>query len=324
MSVPIFVNNAVLDYDITFVDGSSISDTIRTGSHDDPVYAYYEGLAEPQGTTLSGFQHQKDAEKQAVNILANTLYAHLGCTTAAEYRKAIRTVRKGTVTMFSTMGPCHSCRAVIKAFLADFPTLTMVVGYRNRVGKGQETAVQIKAGSGLFGAYGYGDAVERPNHDWEKTFTGTPLPATTVEYAVQFTKGPLSEGELTAVAAQPYTAYIYRVPTGHDYDADSVALDRVARAVRDTMDEKEDSGMTVASFRRFIANVGSGTVTLTCEQGPTADGRASLAAFVRDFPKVDVVVTYPGAAASGGGLGYADATRASSTVPWRKVFEAAG
>lgn len=324
MTTPIFVNNATLDYDITFVDGTSIQDTIRTGSHDKPVYAYYQGLAEPQGTTLSGFQHEKDAEKQAVNILANRLYDHLGCTTTEEYRAAIRTVRKGTVTLFSTMGPCHSCRAVIRAFVADFPTLTMVVGYRNRIGNGTQTAKLIKAGDGLHGAYGYGEADQRPNGDWEMIFAGTPIPATMVEYAVQFTKGPLSKGALTVVAAQPYTPYLYRVPGGHTFDADTVALDRVARAVRDTMDDKEDSGMAVASFRHFVVNVGSGTVTLTCEQGPTADGRASIAAFIADFPKVKVIVTYPGDAASGGGLGYADATRAGGATRWRKVFPAAG
>lgn len=324
MSSPIFANNVVLEYDITFVDGSSITDTIRTASHEVPVYAYYEGIAEPEGTTLSGFQHQKDAEKQAVNKLANLIYDHLGCKTAEEYRREIRTVRKGTVTMFSTMGPCHSCRAVIKAFVADFPTLTMVVGYRNKIGNGPQTAKLITAGTGLYGAYGYGDATQRSNSDWEKVFAGTPLAATMVEYAIQFTKGPLSKGQLTAVAAQPYTPYIYRVPTGHILDADTIALDRVVRAVRDTMDGKEDSGMAVASFRRFVVNAGSGTVTLTCEQGPTADGRASIAAFVADFPKVDVIVTYPGAAASGDGLGYEDATRASGAGLWRKVFAAAG
>ena len=323
MTTAIRGNNAILDYDITFVDGSSIRNTIRTASHADPVYAYYEGLAEPEGTTLGGFQHQKDAEKQAVNTLANTLYDHLGCKSAEDYREAIRTVRKGTVRLFSTMGPCHSCRAVVKAFLADFPALTMVVSYRNKVGDGQETAVLIKAGSGLYGSYGYGDAAQLPNGDWSKTFVGAPIPATKVEYAIQFTEGPLSKGELTAVAGQRYTPYIYRLPAGNAIDADTTALDRVVRVVRDKMDGKADSTMAVASFRRFVVNVGSGTVTLTCEQGPTADGRASIAAFVRDFPKVDLIVTYPAEAASGGGLGYADATRASGAAPWRKVFAAA-
>ncbi|MER5866001.1 hypothetical protein [Kitasatospora sp. NPDC002040] len=311
-------NSCRLEYDLTFIGAAGLNGRIDTESHQKLVNSYYHGLAEPTGTTLGGFRHDLDAEKQAMNILANRIYAHLGCASDDDYRARIGRVRRGLVTLFSSFGPCHSCREVLRQLRHDFPAVTFEITYRNGL-RGGGTARLMEAGGGLSGVYGIGDADELPNKDWRKAYPGTPVPAATATLRAQFTGGPAVAAAATAVAGQAYTSYRYPAARQQgNPDEVTAALDVVAKAVWDTIAPGQN--FNERTFPQFIRNVGSGDLVLACEQGPTSAGRTAIAAFVADFPRVRVQVDYQGAAARVGALGYADSTAAGGG--WRKVFPA--
>ncbi|MHA6765288.1 deaminase domain-containing protein [Streptacidiphilus sp. PAMC 29251] len=320
MSTPTAVNEVRLDYSISFVEGADLVGAIAFKSHAALVNSYYLGSPEPKGTTLGGYQHDLDAEKQAINTLANRIFTRLGCKDDDEYRAALSQVRKGRLTLFSSMGPCHSCRGVFKQFLGDFPALTLEVTYRNQTRNGKVRL--LPAGGGLHGDYGYADAEQIPGQDWRKTFVGVPMPMATAVFLIKFASGPECAATVTAVAGRPYTSFLYRPQGGSPIAAETAALDRVAKSVRDTITGQRDSTLSGVGFRKLLGNVSSGHVWLTGEQGPTADGRTAIAAFVKDFPKVTLRVAYDGATAAGGGLGYADAAKGDADEPaWVKVFK---
>ncbi|CAM5668399.1 hypothetical protein SAVIM338S_06961 [Streptomyces avidinii] len=160
MTTAAFRNKARLTYSIAFIGYPDLAGEFESLSHQElRGDNYYQDLPEPSDWTgaLKGIQHRKDAERQVVNLLADAVYRHLGCRSTAQYRTRISAVRKGTVDLYSDMGPCHSCRSVIKDFRKDFPALALKVRYRNAL-FGGGTAQLLGAGEGLYGSYGVGDA----------------------------------------------------------------------------------------------------------------------------------------------------------------------
>lgn len=165
-------NRATLTYRITFKDGREpLAGKIErvsggTGNDDN----YYGGEPEPKGLFEGKYMHDRDSEKQVINFLADKVFAQLGCKTdkAEEYRAAILAqVDGGSIELSSDMGPCHSCRAVLREFVKDYPMISCVVTYRQTDGRGNRTRALTLAGGDLRGSYGYGDAVE-DNGNWSK------------------------------------------------------------------------------------------------------------------------------------------------------------
>ncbi|MGW5399053.1 deaminase domain-containing protein [Streptomyces sp. NPDC003952] len=326
MTTAAFRNKARLRYSIAFVGYADLEGEIEGISHQDPRGDnYYQDLPEPADWTgaLRGIQHRKDAERQVVNLLADAVYRHIGCRNTAEYRTRIAAVRKGTVDLYSDMGPCHSCRSVIKDFRRDFPALALTVRYRNAL-FGGGTAQLLQAGDGLYGAYGIGDAEQGDGGQWIKVYPGSPLAAVTATFDAKVAgpDGYRFQGTVTAVDQQPRAPFLYPAPSATAALLDEVAavLDQVADRIRDTMAPGQQ--MRPQSFRQWIRGIDQGTVRLLGERGPSQAGRAALAAFVTDFPKVRIEVTYAAAAAQADGCGYADAT-ARPGGTWLKVFPAA-
>ncbi|MFD3552056.1 deaminase domain-containing protein [Streptomyces goshikiensis] len=325
MTTAAYTNRASLRYSIAFIGYPDLEGEVESVSHralrgDN----HYQDLPEPAEWTgaLKGIQHRRDAERQVVNLLADEIYRHLGCRSTAQYRARIRAVRRGTVDLYSDMGPCHSCRSVIKDFRADFPTLAVQVRYRNAL-RGGGSAALIPAGDGLYGNYGVGDAAQRQDGQWVKTYPGDPVAAATATFDVKVA-GPYGDrfrGTASAIDQQPHAPYLYPAPkaTAAPLDEVAAALDTVARSISDQM--APGRRMRPQSFRRWIENIDQGTVELTCERGPGQAGRAAVAAFVADFPQVRVEVAYEAAAAHAAGQGYADATGRRGGG-WLKVFAA--
>lgn len=105
--------------------------------------------------------HHRDPEKQTVNLLANEVDQRLGCQTDDQYLAAVAAqVTGGGIELYSDMGPCHSCRAVLRLFLHHFPLVNCTVTYRKTNGRGRPVAALTPAGGRLCGAYGYEDAPE--------------------------------------------------------------------------------------------------------------------------------------------------------------------
>ncbi|MFJ9945345.1 deaminase domain-containing protein [Streptomyces erythrochromogenes] len=325
MTTAVHTNKARLEYSIAFIGYADLVGEVEAASHQDLAGDnYYQDLAEPEDWTgaLRGIQHRRDAERRVVNLLANEIYRHLGCQNTAQYKARIRAVRRGTVDLYSDMGPCHSCRSVIKDFRWDFPTLAVDVRYRNAL-RGGGSAALIPAGEGLFGMYGIGDAVQRPDGQWVKSYPGAPVPAATATFDVKVAgqAGDRFRGTLDAVDQQPHAPYLYPAPnaTAAPLDEATAVLDKIAQAIRNQMAPGQQ--MRPQSFRQWIRGIDQGTVRLACERGPGQAGRTAVAAFVADFPKVRVEVVYEATAAQADGQGYADATRQPDGT-WTKVFAA--
>ncbi|MFJ6939912.1 deaminase domain-containing protein [Streptomyces sp. NPDC101132] len=326
MTTAAYTNRASLRYSIAFIGYADLEGEVESVSHQDlRGDNYYQDLPEPKDWTgaLRGVQHRKDAERQVVNLLADAIYRHLGCTSTAQYKARIAAVRRGTVDLYSDMGPCHSCRSVIKDFRTDFPTLGIQVRYRNSL-HGGGTAALISAGDGLYGSYGIGDATQRPDGQWVKNYPGAPVAAATATFDAKVAgpDGMRFRGTTTAVDQQPHAPYLYPAPnaTAAPLDEVTAVLDRVAQSVRDQMAPGQQ--MRPQSFRQWIRGIDQGTVRLSCERGPGQAGRTAVAAFVADFPKVRVEVSYPGAGAQADGYGYTDATQRPDGT-WLKAFAAA-
>lgn len=322
-----FANKAILKYAITFIGYPDLEGEFQRFSHQ-PLRGdnYYKDIPEPADWTgaLKDRQHGKDAERQVVNLLADEIYHHLGCTSTADYKARIGAVRKGTLDLYSDMGPCHSCRSVIRDFRKDFPALTLQVRYRNAVGQGRSAAL-IEAGGGLYGAYGIGDAAQGSDELWVKTYPGTPVAAATGTFDVKFAGGKAGRrytGSATAVDQQPHASYVYPAPQARPAPLDEVTavLDGIALDLSNQL--VPESLMRPQAFRTWIQGIERGTVRLDCERGPVREGRIAIAAFIKDFPKVAVEVTYAGAAAQAAGCGYTDAT-AQRDGTWLKSFPAA-
>ncbi|MEU3406040.1 deaminase domain-containing protein [Streptomyces sp. NPDC006670] len=326
MTTAAFTNKAILTYSITFIGYPDLEGEFRSVSHQEPRGdSYYKDVPEPADWTgaLKGRQHGRDAERQAVNLLADTIYRHLGCTSTADYKARIGAVRKGTLDLYSDMGPCHSCRSVIKDFRSDFPALTVRVRYRNAVHGGSSAAL-ISAGGGLYGAYGIGDAAQGGDGLWAKTFPGSPVAAATGTFDVKFAGGKAGKsyrGGATAVDQQPHASYLYPAPRPVPAALDEVTavLDGIALDLSSQM--VPEPLMRPQSFRQWIQGIERGTVRLDCERGPVKEGRIAVAAFIKDFPHVAVEVAYPGPAAQTDGCGYTDAT-AQGDGSWLKSFPA--
>ncbi|WP_328296596.1 hypothetical protein OG389_01480 [Streptomyces sp. NBC_00435] len=326
MTTAAFRNKARLRYSIAFIGYADLAGEIESVSHQEPRGDnYYQDLPEPSDWTgaLQGVQHRKDAERQAVNLLADAIYHHLGCRSTAQYRTRISAVRRGTVDLYSDMGPCHSCRSVIKDFRSDFPTLSLDVRYRNALFSGGNARL-LTAGDGLYGSYGVGDAEQGAGGLWVKSYPGSPVAAATATFDAKVAgpDGDRFQGTVTAVDQQPHASFLYPAPSATEAPLDEVAavLDQVAGSIRDRMAPGQQ--MRPQSFRQWIRGIDQGTVRLVCERGPGQAGRTAVAAFAADFPKVRIEVSYEAPAAQAGGHGYADATARPSGT-WLKIFPAA-
>ncbi|MGW7306971.1 deaminase domain-containing protein [Streptomyces sp. NPDC054835] len=326
MTTAAFTNKAILTYSIAFIGYPGLEGEFQSVSHQAlRGDNYYKDIPEPADWTgaLRERQHTKDAERQVVNLLADKIYNHLGCTSTADYKGRIGAVRKGTLDLYSDMGPCHSCRSVIKDFRKDFPALTLRVRYRNAV-RGGGSAALIEAGGGLYGAYGIGDATQGSDGLWAKTYPGSPVAAATGTFDVKFAGGKAGKryaGTATAIDRQPHSSYLYPAPKAGSVPLDEVtavldgiALDLSAQMVPEPL-------MRPQSFRQWIQGIERGTVRLDCERGPVKEGRIAVAAFIKDFPKVAVEVAYPGAAAQADDCGYTNAI-AQGDGTWLKSFPA--
>ncbi|CAM5668439.1 hypothetical protein SAVIM338S_06962 [Streptomyces avidinii] len=130
------------------------------------------------------------------------------------------------------------------------------------------------------------------------------------------------QGTVTAVDQQPHASFLYPAPSATEAPLDEVAavLDQIAGHIRDKM--APGQSMRPQSFRQWVRGIDQGTVRLVGERGPSQAGRTAVAAFVADFPKVRIEVSYEGPAAQADGCGYADAT-ARTDGTWLKVFPAA-
>ncbi|MFE7096664.1 deaminase domain-containing protein [Streptomyces erythrochromogenes] len=325
MTTAAHTNRARLKFSIAFIGYANLVGEVESASHQElRGDNYYQDLAEPKDWTgaLRGIQHRRDAERQVVNLLADEIYRHLGCQNTAQYKARIRAVRRGTVDLYSDMGPCHSCRSVIKDFRSDFPTLAVDVRYRNAL-RGGGSAALIPAGEGLFGMYGIGDAVQRADGQWVKSYPGAPVPAATATFDVKVAgpDGDRFRGTLDAVDQQPHAPYLYPAPnaTAAPLDEATAVLDKIAQAIRNQMAPGQQ--MRPQSFRQWIRGIDQGTVQLACERGPGQAGRSAVAAFVADFPKVRIEVAYEAAAAQADGYGYTDATQGPAGT-WLKAFAA--
>ncbi|MFE9537239.1 deaminase domain-containing protein [Streptomyces sp. NPDC006691] len=326
MTTAAFTNKATLTYSIAFIGYPDLEGEFQSVSHQAPRGDnYYKDIPEPADWTgaLKGRQHSKDAERQVVNLLADEIYHHLGCTSTADYTARITAVRKGTLDLYSDMGPCHSCRSVIKDFRKDYPTLTLQMRYRNAV-RGGRSAALIEAGGGLYGAYGIGDAAQGGDELWAKTYPGSPVAAATGTFDVKFAGGKSGKrytGNATAIDQQPHSSYLYPAPRPASAPLDEVTavLDGIALDLSTQM--VPEPVMRPQAFRQWLSGIEQGTVRLDCERGPVRDGRIAVAAFAKDFPKVTIEVAYPGAAAQADGCGYTDST-AQDDGTWLKSFPA--
>lgn len=325
MTTAAFKNRATLTYSIAFIGYADLEGEVESVSHQDLRGGnYYQDLPEPKdwNGALKGIQHRKDSERQVVNLLADAIYSHLGCRNDTQYTSRIGAVRKGTVVLYSDMGPCHSCRSVIKDFRRDFPALTLDIRYRNKLHSGGSAAL-IPAGEGLFGSYGIGDATQRADELWAKIYPGTPVAAATAAYDVKVAGpgGQAFAGTVSAIDQQPHSSYLYPAPKATAAPLDEVAavVDGIARGISTKM--APGQLMRPQAFRQWIGNI-KGAVRLDCERGPSGDGRTAVAAFLKDFPKVEVEVCYPGTAAQADGCGYSDASQQGDGT-WLKTFSPA-
>ncbi|MCY0930128.1 hypothetical protein OTB20_28845 [Streptomyces sp. H27-H1] len=159
---------------------------------------------------------------------------------------------------------------------------------------------------------------------WVKKYPGSPLAAVTATFDVKVAgpDGYRFQGTVTAVDQQPRAPFLYPAPSATAAPIDEVAavLDQVADHIRTEMAPGQQ--MRPQSFRQWIRTIDRGAVQLVGERGPSQAGRSAVAAFVADFPKVRIEVSYEAAAARAGGCGYADAT-ARPGGTWLKVFPAA-
>ncbi|WP_333760832.1 hypothetical protein [Streptomyces sp. IBSBF 2390] len=199
-----------------------------------------QDLPEPKDWTgaLEGVQHSKDAERQVVNLLADEIYRHLGCRSTAQYTARIAAVRRGTVDLYSDMGPCHSCRSVIKDFRRDFPALTLRIRYRNAL-RGGSSAALIPACDGLYGQYGIGDATQRADQLWAKTYPGNPVAAAAGTFDIKVTgpSGRRFTGTVRGIDQQPHSSYLYPAPSSTAAPLDEVAavMDGIAQDISTQM-----------------------------------------------------------------------------------------
>ncbi|WP_329191571.1 MULTISPECIES: deaminase domain-containing protein [unclassified Streptomyces] len=156
-------NSAKLTYKISFTAGPDLEGSFESVSGSAVVgYSHYEGKPEGgNGPLKDQYMHEKDPEKQTINLLANAIYARLGCQNNGQYLPAIMAqITGGSISLYSDKGPCHSCRPIIRKFLADYPMLSFQVRYRKTDGWGKPIPALAPAGGNLVGAYGYEDAVE--------------------------------------------------------------------------------------------------------------------------------------------------------------------
>ncbi|MFF8369070.1 deaminase domain-containing protein [Streptomyces lydicus] len=162
-------SRGILKYRISFTAGPDLEGTIERMSGTTVVGStYYHGLPEPKGRFAGQYRHNKDPERQTVNFLANAVFERLGCTNAQYLTQILAQVTGGSIELHSDKGPCHSCRAILKQFLQDYPMIaSCVVSYRKTDGRGRPIRALELAGGDLCGSYGYEDAVE-VNGNWCK------------------------------------------------------------------------------------------------------------------------------------------------------------
>ncbi|MFG3190789.1 deaminase domain-containing protein [Streptomyces omiyaensis] len=164
-----YENQATLTYRISFTAGPDLSGTLRrTSGTPVTMSTYYHGLPEPKGRFAGEYRHERDPERQTVNILANAVLERLGCDDDQYLAQVLAQVTGGSIELHSEKGPCHSCRAVLRQFLQDYPMIaSCVVTYRKTDKRGHAIRALEPAGGDLCGSYGYEDAVELGGN-WRK------------------------------------------------------------------------------------------------------------------------------------------------------------
>jgi hypothetical protein len=139
-------NKVILEYNLSLPDGATLKGdkTCKTGDSLSPK-PYYARKADSDGE----FRHRNDPDAQLFDWLATEVWKHYGSNDTA-YFAAIPHVT-GTVTAYDDQGPCHSCRAVFKAFRKEYPGVVVTIRY-----KGDPNFATV---AGLGGQYGYEKAV---------------------------------------------------------------------------------------------------------------------------------------------------------------------
>lgn len=150
-------NYAMLDYQLVLGDATSLSgkEQFVSSKHEIAV-DYFSRCQIPDKDGV--LRHKWDSEAQACEWLAIRVYRHY--RNKQRFYEAGAKNAKGYIKLFSDLGPCRSCRSVIKALKKDFPQVAITVYY-----KGDKTMPTEKAGQ-----YGYEDAVqEKPGVNvWKK------------------------------------------------------------------------------------------------------------------------------------------------------------
>jgi The BURPS668_1122 family of deaminases len=111
----------------------------------------YRALDDNGRRTIVTFRdrHERDAEAQLFDLLADTVWRSVGCDDDEYYDLAAALT--GEVTISSGQGPCRSCRGIIRQFRAEFPHVVVHVVYPKR------NEVPIRKDE-LGGVYGYENA----------------------------------------------------------------------------------------------------------------------------------------------------------------------
>ncbi|MFF2778937.1 hypothetical protein ACFVU3_29095 [Streptomyces sp. NPDC058052] len=165
-----YLNQATLKFRLSFTVGPDLEGTLQRTSGTSMVGStYYHGQPEPKGPHARKFMHSNDPERQTINLLANMVLERLGCADDQYLAQILAQVTGGSIQLTTDKGPCHSCRAILKEFLLNFPMIgSFVVIYRKKDGRGRPIQALERAGGDLCGSYGYEDAVE-VNGSWSKT-----------------------------------------------------------------------------------------------------------------------------------------------------------
>ncbi|MFD8376182.1 hypothetical protein ACFV2Z_36455 [Streptomyces sp. NPDC059688] len=165
---------------------------------------------------------------------------------------------------------------MIKDFRRGFPALTLRIRYRNAL-RGGSSAALIPAGDGLYGQYGTGDATQRADQLWAKTYPGNPVAAAAGTFDVKVTGpgGRRFTGTVRGIGQQPHSSYLYPAPSSTAAPLDEVAavMDGIAQDISTQM--VPERLMRPQAFRQWIRGIGQGTVRLDCERGPGKDGRTA-------------------------------------------------
>jgi The BURPS668_1122 family of deaminases len=120
-------NTAGMTYDLLLPDGRGLTANVRASSSrmgDAPLYYHRE--ADADGRRL----HDNDAEAQLFDLVAHLVRSNCGGGT--DRYLAVARATTGSVRLVTDIGPCHSCRSVIRQFKREFGNVEVTVRYPKR------------------------------------------------------------------------------------------------------------------------------------------------------------------------------------------------